>query len=130
MLKKWVLVGVLATALGGCGNEDTTEPQENGTDEDLHEATITLTENGGEETIEENTVEFTDGESLMDVMEENFEITTEDDDEFISGINGIESEESEGYFWTYTVNDEEIFEGAADYELDPEDDVQFDYAQW
>lgn len=148
MLKKWLAVGFVATLLVGCATDEEApeeqelEPVEEAEDEattddeaatdateETYEATIILTEDG-EEVIEESTVEFSDGDNLMEVMDEYFELSTDADQTFIEGINGYDSNEADGYFWTYTVNEEEIFEGAADYELEPEDEVHFDFAEW
>lgn len=137
-MKKFLLT-LLATftlALTGCAsgenntntNSSTEAPIEEKQQEQL-ETTIKLTKDG-EEVISEKTVEFEEGESLMEVMERNFELTLDDTNEFIVGIDGLDSDTANSYFWTYEVNEEDIMVGAKEFVLKADDVVHFDYAKW
>ncbi|GAK02175.1 additional lipoprotein component of predicted cobalamin ECF transporter [Geomicrobium sp. JCM 19037] len=131
-MKKGFLIGLAAVFLIGCATDEQEQQSGEDTDvseDDMLEATILLTEDGGE-VIEEEEVMFTEGNSLMSIMDENFDLVTDADGAFIEGINGYDSNETDGYFWTYTINDEEVFEGAEDVELEDGDDVYFDFSEW
>jgi hypothetical protein len=137
-MKKFLLtlLAAFTLALTGCAggenntntNTSTEAPKEEQQQEKL-ETTIKLTKDG-KEVISEKTVEFEEGESLMEVMERNFELTMDETKEFIVGIDGVESDTANSYFWTYEVNEEEIMVGAKEYVLKADDAVHFDYAKW
>lgn len=137
-MKKFLLslLAAFTLALTGCAsgenntnsNSSTEAPVEEKQQEQL-ETTIKLTKDE-EEVINEKTLEFEEGESLMEVMERNFELTLDDTKEFIVGIDGVESDTANSYFWTYKVNEEEIMVGAKEYVLKADDVVHFDYAKW
>ncbi|MGM0834888.1 MAG: DUF4430 domain-containing protein [Bacillota bacterium] len=136
-MKKFLLtlLAALTIALAGCAagenntnNSSSADAPKEEQQEQL-ETTIKLTKDG-EEAISEKTVEFEEGESLMEVMERNFELTLDDSNEFIVGIDGLESDTANSYFWTYKVNEEEIMVGAKEYVLKADDVVHFDYAKW
>ncbi|MFE7062471.1 DUF4430 domain-containing protein [Sutcliffiella sp. NPDC057660] len=137
-MKKFLLTLLAAfiLALTGCAsggnntnsNSSTEAPVEEKQQDQL-ETTIKLTKDG-EDVISEKTLEFEEGESLMEVMERNFELTLDDTKEFIVGIDGVESDTANSYFWTYKVNEEEIMVGAKEYVLKADDVVHFDYAKW
>lgn len=137
-MKKFLLTLLAAfiLALTGCAsggnntnsNSSTEAPVEEKQQDQL-ETTIKLTKDG-EDIISEKTLEFEEGESLMEVMERNFELTLDDTKEFIVGIDGVESDTASSYFWTYKVNEEEIMVGAKEYVLKADDVVHFDYAKW
>ncbi|MGD6831476.1 DUF4430 domain-containing protein [Sutcliffiella halmapala] len=136
-MKKFLLtlIAALTLALTGCATAENNTNTNTSTDapkeeqQEKLESTIKLTKDG-EEVISEKTVEFEEGESLMEVMERNFELTLDDTKEFIVGIDGVESDTANSYFWTYMVNEEEIMVGAKEYVLKAEDVVHFDYAKW
>lgn len=136
-MKKFLLtlIAALTIALAGCGTEGNSTNSNSAADapkeeqQEQLETTIKLTKDG-EESISEKTVEFEEGESLMEVMERNFELTLDDSKEFIVGIDGLESDTAKSYFWTYKVNEEEIMVGAKEYMLKADDVVHFDYAKW
>ncbi|MBM7621312.1 putative small lipoprotein YifL [Bacillus tianshenii] len=136
-MKKFLLtlIAALTIALAGCGTGGNSTNSNSAADapkeeqQEQLETTIKLTKDG-EESISEKTVEFEEGESLMEVMERNFELTLDDSKEFIVGIDGLESDTAKSYFWTYKVNEEEIMVGAKEYMLKADDVVHFDYAKW
>lgn len=95
-----------------------------------YEVQVLVTQNNGEESILDTSLEFEDGNTVMDVMEENFNIETEYDGAFISSINGLKAEDGETLSWFYSVNGEEAMVGANEYELSNGDVVEFDFHSW
>lgn len=66
--------------------------------------------------------------SLMDALKQEF--TVEEEDGFITSIDGIEQNKEESYYWTFTVNGEMGQKGAADTYLKDRDEVIFSYAKY
>ncbi|WP_223703517.1 DUF4430 domain-containing protein [Sutcliffiella deserti] len=138
-MKKFLitLLTTLTLALAGCAAGETTNNNTNNnsnaeapqSEEQQLEASVKLTKDG-EEIISEESIEFEEGESLMDVMERNYDLTLDESGAFIVGIDGLDSDTENSLFWTYTVNEEEIMVGAADYILEEDDVVHFDYSKW
>ncbi|TYS68352.1 DUF4430 domain-containing protein [Sutcliffiella horikoshii] len=129
------LLLTLTLAITGCANasNETNQKTNNQTPAENQEqqesqlsTTIKLT-NQGDEVISEETVEFEEGESLMDVMDRNFDLTTGFGGDFIVGIDGLGSEEKSDYYWNISVNGESLMVGASDYVLEENDEVHFDY---
>lgn len=118
---------MMAIMLVACGNNDGNNSGASG--EEIGKVTIELLRES-EEKISREEVALFAGDTLMDVMDRNFEIETVYDGQFIHGINGIAPEEGENYAWIYTVNGEEVLIGATEYELEPGDFVEFDYISW
>ena len=67
-------------------------------------------------------------EKLLDVLKENFAV--EESDGFITSIEGIEQDVDEKIGWIYFINDEMAMVGAAEYELEANDEVNFDLQEW
>ncbi|WP_082153476.1 DUF4430 domain-containing protein [Bacillus sp. LL01] len=135
MMKKYLLtlLTALILALAGCAdatneanqNANNTAPAEEQQENQLA-TSIKLTKEG-EEVISEDTFEFEEGESLMEVMERNYDLTTGFGGDFIVGIDGLGSEEESDYYWNISVNGESLMVGASDYTLEENDEVHFDY---
>ncbi|MDT8862156.1 DUF4430 domain-containing protein [Alkalihalobacillus sp. MEB130] len=138
-----ILFAVLLTITGcGANNEAVEDPVQDpaqeetpaDTQDDVEEGveepyvTIVLSQDDQENVVSENTVSFEEGQTLMDVMQEHYEITTAYEGAFISGINGIESDDETSSYWLYTINGEEALVGANEYELEHEDMIHFHYA--
>lgn len=68
-------------------------------------------------------LKFEEGQNLLEVMKENYDVT--DKDGFISDIEGYEQDEKEGKYWLYTINGEQATVGAADYELEDQDIIEW-----
>ncbi|KMJ59797.1 hypothetical protein AB685_02740 [Bacillus sp. LL01] len=134
-MKKYLLtlLTALILALAGCAdatneanqNANNTAPAEEQQENQLA-TSIKLTKEG-EEVISEDTFEFEEGESLMEVMERNYDLTTGFGGDFIVGIDGLGSEEESDYYWNISVNGESLMVGASDYTLEENDEVHFDY---
>ncbi|MCM3617416.1 DUF4430 domain-containing protein [Sutcliffiella horikoshii] len=132
------LILALVLVLTGCAdtsnetnqNANNTAPAEEQQENQLS-TSIKLTKEG-EEVISEDTFEFKEGESLMEVMERNFEVTFVDgyEGQMIKGLNGIGDNEEGNYYWHINVNDESLMVGAHDYTLEENDKVHFDYQSY
>lgn len=143
-MKQWLFrCGSFLIAIAllvGCGNEDsgTTSPSSNQpsenqvTQEEQAEETvlITISKDDGAEYLHEKEISIEEGDILMDVMEENFYVETEQNGEFITSIERLSAKEGEKKGWIYTVNGEMPNVGAAEYELKPGDKVVFDFQAW
>lgn len=142
-MKKWILslVSMLLAVglLAGCSDKEENEAdapvdtveqntEKTTTEENEEQVVITVSENNGEEVHSEEAVSIEEGDLLLDVMEDNFDV--EHDDGFVTSINGVAPEESEQRAWMYYVNDEMPMVGAAEYELEPGDEVVFDLQEW
>lgn len=95
-----------------------------------YEVQVLVTQNNGEEALSDMVIEFEEGDTVMDVMEDNFEIETQYDGTFISSISGVKAEDGETLSWFYSVNKEEAMVGANEYELSDGDVVEFDFHSW
>ncbi|MFP7169433.1 DUF4430 domain-containing protein [Terribacillus sp. 7520-G] len=125
MKKTWHMLSALLLAAGilaGCGTAEESKQQDQQAEQQTEQqVTVTLTEDGKE--ISSKEVSFEEGDSLMDVMKENFDV--EEDAGMITSIDGHSQDEDENKYWLYTVNGEMAQVGAADLELSDGDDVAF-----
>lgn len=142
MTKKWLRylspLFMVFLLLLGCSNDagndnqgqsanNQTETAENNAqsgDNEEENVSITISEDDGEEVHDEKEVDVEEGAILLDVLNENFDI--EEDEGFITVIDGVEDDQGEGKFWMYDVNGEMADVGAGEFELSPGDDVVFD----
>ncbi|MEF2291846.1 MULTISPECIES: DUF4430 domain-containing protein [Virgibacillus] len=143
-MKQWLFrFGSFLVAIAllvGCGNDDsgTTAPSSNQPSENqvtqeeqaAETVLITISKDDGAEYLHEKEVPIEEGDTLMDVMEENFYVETEQNGEFITSIERLSAKEGEKKGWIYTVNGEMPNVGAAEYELKPGDKVVFDFQAW
>lgn len=155
LLRKLFLLTSTGFVLAACGTETEEAPEEAspaeeadvadvGDVEESEEAAEEETDDATEEaetTADEVTVDFDiliDGEAvadlseeitvpegtyLLDAMEDTYEL--EEDGGFISAIEGYEQDEDAGRYWLYYINDEMPSVGAADYELEEGDQIEW-----
>lgn len=129
MKQVWMKFGTMVIAVGllfGCANNNEALNSEEDATEDGVEVpiSVTISEDEGEEVISEEDMDVEEGDILMDVMEEHYDI--EEEDGFINSIEGVAPEEEEEKAWMYSVNDEMAEVGAAEYEVEADDDIVFD----
>ncbi|WP_234987212.1 DUF4430 domain-containing protein [Bacillus sinesaloumensis] len=137
---KKLLVALLSLGLlFGCSNDTSTnDKQKNNNSQAVEQeekeeiVTVIVTKNNGEEIIEEKEIEIEAGKEItvMDVMQENFEIETQFDGAFVASINGIAGSEEEKTFWHLSVNGEEAMVGANELTVEPEDKIEFDLQKY
>ena len=128
--------GLLVLTLGfifltGCqdSNEGQSSSSESSTSLSSEANTIQATlkiENQSEEP-KEVVVDVAEGTTLMEVMEENFEV--EAPDGFIESIDGVAQDQAQGYYWTFTINGDWGESGAAETILEDGDEVVFSYGE-
>lgn len=75
-------------------------------------------------------MDLTKGATIMDVMQDNFDIKTQFDGAFISSIEGIEGNEKDKTSWFFSVNGEEAMKGAKEITLKPGDSLEFDFHKY
>lgn len=116
----------------GCGTEDIDSNENiNATEQEevqSIEVDIVISQEFGEEILAEESLEVEEGSTLLEVMAENFDI--EEEDGFIHSINGVKAEDGEPYAWMFDINGEIAMVGAADYELEDGDLVEFDFQSY
>ena len=133
MKKIWMLfiAGFILTGCADAGNNalDSAENQSSVKvsssvkSEEAISVTIQVTDEG--KLIEEGTktVEVEAGTNLLEAMKSNFEI--EEDNGFITSINGHEQDDQAKKYWLFDINGEESMVGAGDLELQEGDLVEF-----
>lgn len=139
ILSRLFLLSLSGALLVGCGDQatetpediedpDTEEietPEDNDSQEETTEviARIDILING--EAVADLSQEVTAEEDmyLLDIMHENYDI--EEEDGFISSIEGHEQDEDAGRYWLYYINGEMPSVGAADYELEEGDQIEW-----
>ena len=116
-------VGVLF----GCDSTNV-EPNNSATEQAEVQVEIIISVENGEDIIATEELAIESGKSLMEVMEENFDVVNNEG--FISAINGIEPEDGEPYAWFCTINGEHAMSGAEDYVIEDGDVIEFDFHSW
>lgn len=121
----WMKISTMLIAVAllfGCANNNEAENEaEEAIDASI---SITISEDEGEEIISEDDWDIEEGDVLMDVLKDHYDI--EEDEGFIESIEGVSPEEDEEKAWMYFVNDEMAEVGAAEYEVEADDDIVFD----
>ncbi|MGR9049881.1 DUF4430 domain-containing protein [Halobacillus faecis] len=132
-MRKWntVLTAmILAVAvLAGCGTQEEKETSAT-QEEQVQEVTVQVqvSKNNGEEMMAEDEITVEEGTTLMEVMEDNYEV--EQSEGFINSIEGIAGNQEEKMAWMYTINGDEAMVGANEYEVEDGDEIVFDYQSW
>lgn len=133
-----ILLATILT-LTGCQNDSSTPTDETATkqaengsksEQQTEKVTIVLSENKGEKVLEEKVINIKKDAILMDVMQENFDLETDDKATFIIGIDGLKAKDGENKAWMYDVNGKEALIGASEYKLKDGDKVEFDFRKW
>ncbi|CAM3247261.1 DUF4430 domain-containing protein [Vagococcus fessus] len=129
-MKKIMAVMVLGLVLAGCSNtddsgkktEDTKAKTEQTTKaKDNNEETVTIKLLVDDKEKANKKVSFEEGQTLGEVMNENFEVA--DDNGMISSIDGNEQNVDENKYWLFDVNGEAATVSAGDLELKAGDEV-------
>ncbi|GMG67792.1 DUF4430 domain-containing protein [Tetragenococcus halophilus] len=130
-MKKKFVAGIAffsALFIVGCSNEqdaaDTSEATSQ-TSQAQEEIAATVEIEDEDQTVDEKEIETTTDETLMEVMQDNFDI--EEDSGMITTIEDIEQDEGENMYWTYTINEEMVNTGADETTLEDNDQVVFTY---
>ena len=115
----------LAAGVAGCGIG---EGEERGGDG----AQVRVTRDFGKVELGSARVEAVrEDQTVLRLLEANFEVGTSFGGRFVDAIDGVESRGPEGQVdWFYFVNGVEAEVGAAEFELSPADRVQWDRRDW
>ncbi|SEQ24633.1 protein of unknown function [Virgibacillus subterraneus] len=144
MNKLFLRIASLLIVMGlliGCGAEEQEQGQtnsqeekntvsENSEEQSEEKVQITISKDKGSEYINEKEVAVKEGATLMEVMEENFQLETDFNDGFITSIDGVAPKDGEQKSWMFTVNGEMPTVGAKEFKLSPGDKVTFDLQAW
>jgi len=138
MKQKWIVsyALLLSIVLVGCAkpsiNETNTATEASSAEKSATQRTaeISFVNNTDEKSADlaDKTVTFEEGTTLMSIMKANFDLV--EDQGMITSIDGLAQDESNGYYWTYTINDEMINTGANDTFLGENDKVVFTYEKF
>ena len=111
------------------GSTDTSQSTEKvaaSSEESAAKTSITLLD--GEKELSKKDLSFKDGDSLFDVLKENYSI--EDDEGMITAIDGHAQDAKNNKYWVFTINDEQVNVGAKDAKLKNDDRVVFKLEQF
>ncbi|MGO3114424.1 DUF4430 domain-containing protein [Enterococcus pseudoavium] len=128
MKKTMILAALLVSLVGftGCQKKEPATSQETSVSQKTEQkATVKLQEDGKE--LSKKTINFEKGATLYDVMAKNF--TIEDQDGFITKIEGHAQDENDKKYWTFKINDKEIMKGAKEVKVKENDKIVFDLAK-
>ena len=130
-LRKLFLLMMTGLIITGCSTDTTDAPAETGAEdtenvEDAVEITATIDILIDGEAVADLSKEVTvpEGTYLLDVMKAEYDITASDAG-FISAIEGYEEDLAAERYWLYYHNDEMPSLGAADYELEEGDQIEW-----
>lgn len=104
-----VILVVLALVLNSLFSDDATDPV---TSDGMNDVNIVIY--ADEEEVANESFEVDDGTTLMEIMEDNFEMSVSDEG-FVEAIEGYEQDPEESLFWVFEVNDEMVEESAEDF---------------
>lgn len=105
------ILGLLIFNLVACTNQS--EEEQNQT----HQITIIVNE-------ESKVVQVEEDDTVMEIMKNNYQVETEFNDTFITGIDGLVAD-SNKEFWAFYINDEMSNVGAAEARTQAEDIITF-----
>ncbi|WP_099221435.1 DUF4430 domain-containing protein [Listeria costaricensis] len=85
---------------------------------------IDITKNQGAEQLATKKIKADQGMSLYTIMKENFDI--EDEEGFITSIDGVSQNASAGEYWLFEINGEMSTKGAKDVQPKDGDQISWD----
>lgn len=110
----------------GCSNEQDSADTNATTNQTTQEqVTATVEIEKEDQMVDEKEIKTTSDETLMEVMQDNFDIKEEGG--MITAVEGIKQDEDENMYWTYTINDEMVNTGADETTLEDNDQIVFTY---
>lgn len=89
------------------------------------QVTIKIQEDGKE--ISSKTITFKEGDTVYEALKQNFSI--EDQDGFITTIDGKAQDQAANKYWMYTINGKEASKGAKEIQLQAHDTIIFNLAK-
>lgn len=128
MKKKFLFLTILTlgmVAISGCTDSTNKEIPAASTQESVVKEALTATviiQKDGEK-LQQKEVSFEENTVLYDIMAANF--TIEDNDGFITSIDGVAQDDAAGKYWLYDINGEMALEGAKELKIEVGDEVLF-----
>lgn len=116
-----IIIGLFV--LSGCQTDQVSSQASTEATSEVVASSVKIVLTDGNDTIDSKTVSYQSGETLMDVLTDNFDI--EEKDGFITSIEGHAQDESQNKYWTFTVNGEMGAKGADETTLQDGDQVAF-----
>lgn len=104
-----VILVVLALVFSGMLSDDAADPA---TSDEMNDVNIVIY--ADEEEVANESFEVEDDTTLMEIMEDNFEMIVSDEG-FVEAIEGYEQDPDEGLYWVFEANDEMVEESAEDF---------------
>lgn len=143
LLRRLFVLMFSGAVLVGCGEQATEEPEETNEPDTEAEAPADEADETEDTDAEGEEIEYTvdiivedeavadlskeivapEDMYLLDAMKENYEM--EESGGFVEEIEGYEQDEDEDLYWLYYVNDEEAEVGAADFEPEENDEIEW-----
>ncbi|WP_122646084.1 DUF4430 domain-containing protein [Enterococcus mediterraneensis] len=120
-----LMVMIVGIILSGC-SDNPQDAQESASTEQTVQAKVEVILKEDDKEISSKSIDFKDGDSLYDVMKNNFEI--KDDNGFITSIDGHTQNQDQQKYWMYTVNGEEATTGAKELKVKNGDEIVFNLA--
>jgi hypothetical protein len=120
-----LLLAGLVPAAGGCGFGEGEEQSGGG-------ATLRVTRDFGHQALGEVRLQSVrEGQTVMRMLRSEFDVTTRFGGRFVQSIDGLEGAGDTGQAdWLFWVNGVEADEGAAEWEVEPGDRIQWDHRNW
>jgi hypothetical protein len=120
-----VLVATLAPAVAGCGFGEGEERAGGG-------ATLRVTRDFGRRELGSVMLDkVREGQTVMRMLRSEFDVTTRYGGRFVQSIDGLEGERAGGQVdWFFFVNGVEADKGAAEWDVQPGDRIQWDHRDW
>lgn len=120
-----ILVAALAPAAAGCGFGEGEEQAGGG-------ATLRVTRDFGHEELGSATLDkVRDGQTVMRMLRSEFDVTTRFGGRFVQSIDGLAGKGAGGQVdWFFWVNGVEADKGAAEWDVEPGDRIQWDRRDW
>ena len=120
-----LLAAGLAPAAAGCGLGEGNERAGGG-------ATLRVTRDFGHEELGSGRLDrVREGQTVMRMLRADFDVTTRFGGRFVQSIDGLRGEAAGGQVdWFYWVNGVEADKGAAEWQVEPGDHIQWDHRDW
>lgn len=127
-MKKFLILLLAASTLAACQIQEKVQAEQEASSSvsvSIDQVTISVTANG--EKLSTAEAPFQEGDTLLEVMEDNFAIETADSDygAFITSIEDYAQDDSQNLYWLFDVNGEMATVGASEYILEEDDQIDW-----
>ena len=128
IMKKFLILLLAASTLAACQSQEKVQAEQEASSSvsvSIDQVTISVTANG--EKLSTAEAPFQEGDTLLEVMEDNFAIETADSDygAFITSIEDYAQDDSQNLYWLFDVNGEMATVGASEYILEEDDQIDW-----